>query len=171
MPILNKDGSTYTLKGPNPLLLDQARWEDGTVILHNLSWQPLTVKDPKQQPAPSPPPARPPDADPPAPPAPPGGSIKVHCLPAVVRVHTDELYDERHVTRSYGDKFLFDATTESRTDLSLVLWTPRKAVTPGSVLYPRTGHARWWRVAEAERAGSGFRLACVPSDEHPSFAD
>jgi hypothetical protein len=46
MPIKNKDGSVYTLRGPNPLLSEQADWDKSQVRLINMrGWKSEVVED------------------------------------------------------------------------------------------------------------------------------
>lgn len=45
MVIKNKDGTTYNLRGPNPLLEDQEDWNKDAVRLINLGWRSQTITD------------------------------------------------------------------------------------------------------------------------------
>ena len=45
MAIKNKDGSTYTLRGPNPLMSEQADWDKTKIKLINLSWKSEIIED------------------------------------------------------------------------------------------------------------------------------
>jgi hypothetical protein len=183
MPILNKDGTVYRLRGPHPLLKDQRRWDHDAIVLHNfglIGTRSISVsnvssvtKEEDQvilKAAVSEPPVI---TTPPTPiekistPQPQG--IKIHCLPGVLTVHRDDLYGEEYTTIKYGNKFEFDANMVNKSDLSLILWTAHKTVAEGSILYPQTGHARWWRVTRVEPQGVGIVVTCIPSDEQPSF--
>jgi len=39
----------------------------------------------------------------------------------------------------------------------------------GSILYPKTGYKRWWRVQDKTQKGGGWVLVAAPSDHQPSF--
>ena len=43
MPIKNKDGSTLTLRGPNPLMNDQELWDPKNLTLHNFKWKSVVL--------------------------------------------------------------------------------------------------------------------------------
>lgn len=45
MPIKDKDGSVYKLRGPNPLLKEQADWDTSSIKLINLGWKSEVVSD------------------------------------------------------------------------------------------------------------------------------
>jgi hypothetical protein len=47
MAIRNKDGTVYTLRGPNPLNKNMAEWDKSQITLINLKWSPETVVDDK----------------------------------------------------------------------------------------------------------------------------
>lgn len=47
MAIRNKDGSIYKLRGPNPLLVEQADWDKSQVHLINMDWKSEVVEDKK----------------------------------------------------------------------------------------------------------------------------
>jgi hypothetical protein len=44
MPIKNKDGSTFELRGPNPAMNQQTRWDPDEVVLHNFRWKGVVVR-------------------------------------------------------------------------------------------------------------------------------
>lgn len=197
MTILKKDGTVYRLKGPNPLMLEQQRWDPSQIILHNFSWDPVLTRNSEIKSSPPPPkkveaplvltspvveiaePSKvetpqipvsiPTPKEIPKPKEEPKGLIRVHCLPGTLRSHRDELYGENHVSIIYGEKFEFNANVVDKSDMVLILWTAKKGITEGSIVYPQTGHARWWRVDGVETAGMGHKVVCIPSDEQPSF--
>jgi hypothetical protein len=45
MPIKDKNGNVYQLRGPNPLLRDQADWDKTKIKLINLGWRSEVVSD------------------------------------------------------------------------------------------------------------------------------
>ena len=40
MALKNKDGSTYKLAKPNPIMKDQTLWDNEKFIVHNMTWTP-----------------------------------------------------------------------------------------------------------------------------------
>jgi len=47
MPIIDKNGNVYKLRGPNPLMNDQnTNWDKSKLVLHNFSWSSECIKDP-----------------------------------------------------------------------------------------------------------------------------
>ncbi len=182
MAILNKDGSVYKLKGPNPLMLKQERWDPDKLVYYNFVWESIIIPDlKKNQPRSLPEPeevkaiepeeviSQPqlmPLSKPVAPKSTPKpvSTIQVHCLPGNLKIYKDTLYNEIRTTISYGEKFIFEATVVERSDLKLVLWSERM-ISEGSIIYPQTGHARWWKVTKS----NSNQITCMPSDEQPSF--
>ncbi len=84
-------------------------------------------------------------------------TVIVHCHPAIVKKHHDELYDQTRYTTQYGQKFDFDALIIDMSDLEIRLFS-KSEVSIGSILYPskyKTNDEnlmmyRWWRVAVIE---------------------
>lgn len=93
----------------------------------------------------------------------------IHCLPAIIRERKDALYGEFYKTIQYGSPFSFEAVVVSHTDFTYEIWTDTDKVGKGSILYPKTGYKRWWRVQEKNQKGSGWLLTSIPSDYQPSF--
>lgn len=45
MTVKNKDGTSYRLRGPNPIMKDQNRWDRSQLTFHNLRWNGVTIPD------------------------------------------------------------------------------------------------------------------------------
>lgn len=173
--IKNKDGSTYRLTYPNPIILLQDFWDKSKVILHNkvgvhftVTSEEMATKPPVKESIPIVQSLEEPDqvgdvAE---------DTITCWCLPAIYQKFEDPLYNEEYRKVTYGEKFLFEAICVDQTDFNLVLWTNTKTVTESSVLFPRTYDKRWWRVVKTEPdPQGGILLSCTMSDYHPHFSD
>lgn len=93
----------------------------------------------------------------------------IHCLPAQIRERKDSLYGEVYKTVKYGSPISFEAVIVAQTDFTLDVWTDTDKISRGSILYPKTGYKRWWRVQEKVQKESGWLLKSIPSDYQPSF--
>lgn len=178
MAILNKDGTVYKIKGSENLVEKKPLWDLNKVILHNLDFEKEEIIISEEPIVPLQPALIPLIKDPiistqdqkiDLSQKPLSNSFKIHCLPAEIKIYKDLLYDQEHKTIAYGSKFDFDASLVDKTDLRLVIWTARNNIEIGSILFPRTGHVRWWRIIEIEESGLGIRISCEPSDYQPSF--
>lgn len=182
MAIKNKDGSTFVLKAPNPLMKDMSLWKN-KFILHNCDWKPESTEDeqgrvvlplraadaikesvitpldthsiPVLEAAPTPPD---------------DGRIRVWCLPAQIREHVDKLYGGKFQRIKYGKKFMFEALVMEEDDLYMVFWTNTRAVTEGSVVFPQNQDKRWWRVNEIVEKDGGYALMAVACEFTPEFS-
>jgi hypothetical protein len=185
MPIKNKDGTPYRLTSPNPLMEEQIIWGKN-YTLHGRLGQVVTFPDNAQLPARPQPPRKFSTPDEPKKEEPEiveslepdfvgsesEGQIQVWCLPATYKEYVDTLYNEKYRKIVYGKKFLFEAILEDQSDLFIMLWTNTKAVTEGSVLFPRTYDKRWWRVEGVKKddEGEGYLIYATISDYHPEFS-
>lgn len=97
--------------------------------------------------------------------------IQIWCLPASYKEYKDALYGEKYLKVRYGNKFMFEAITLEQDDLSFILWTNTKAVTQGSILFPRSHDKRWWQVQSIKEQDGGYILAAMISDYQPKFSD
>jgi hypothetical protein len=95
----------------------------------------------------------------------------VWCLPATMSEKVDELYGDRYTTIKYQRPFSFEAIIVENSDLMFKMWTTVDKITRGSVLFPRVGEKRWWRVEEIEAKSGGFLVFGMPSDFQPSFTE
>lgn len=93
------------------------------------------------------------------------------CLPAEVREHEDDLYEETIVHVAYKDPFRFQAAIAFSNDAQIGFWTTVEHVTTRSVIFHPTRY-RWWQVQERlnDPGGDGFVLHCVPSKLKPDFS-
>jgi hypothetical protein len=168
MPILNKDGTVFRLKGPDnpptPKPDIKPKWDMSKVILHNFDVKP-EIKDPEPSPSI-------PEVNIPEPvviePDEPGVLTQIHCLPGRRTVYHDRLYDEVKVKLSYDEPFIFEGMLMERGDLRLVVVT-EKEVPEWSIIFPKNGQSRWWRVNKLEKEIDFYKVVCSPSDEQPSF--
>lgn len=97
--------------------------------------------------------------------------IQVWCLPGSYKDYEDGLYGEKYRKVIYGKKFLFEAVLVDQDDLQIMLWTNTKAVSEGSILFPRTYDKRWWRAQAIKPEDEGYMILGVISDYQPEFSD
>ena len=95
--------------------------------------------------------------------------IFIHCLPAYLRERRDALYGDSYKTIQYGKPMSFEGVMLQQSDLAIEVWTDTDKITQGSILYPKTGYKRWWRVQDKTQKGGGWVLVATPSDHQPSF--
>lgn len=93
----------------------------------------------------------------------------IHCLPAVLRTRKDSLYGDSYTTVQYGKPTSFEGVILNQQDLFIEIWTDTDQINTGSVLFPKQGYKRWWRVQDKEQKGGGWVLSATPSDHQPSF--
>lgn len=182
MSIKNRDGTIYKLRGPNPFMREQIAWDEFS--LHNMNFPGITVlddqpkipeiqletkdftteltetKEPVLEKIPEPIPTNTKGLQ----------KIDVHCLPAAIRERSDSLYGEKYQTIQYGNPFVFEAVIFKEEDFFIQMWTNAQSVGRGSVLYPRKGTQRWWKVTEREEKNDGWILTAVVSEYTPSFS-
>ena len=159
MPIKNRDGTIYKLRGPNPAMEVQDKWNE--YVVHNMKFRGTTITDERfeEPPAeieqndfaaelaetkmemelPVPPVEQPkPEQFKPEPTLPKGVErVDVHCLPALLRERKDSLYGDKYQTTQYGSPFVFEAVIFKEEDLFIKMWTNAQAVGRGSILYPK----------------------------------
>lgn len=95
--------------------------------------------------------------------------IFIHCLPAYLRERRDALYGDSYKTIQYGKPTSFEGVMLQQSDLAIEVWTDTDKISLGSILYPKTGYKRWWRVQDKTQKGGGWVLMATPSDHQPSF--
>jgi hypothetical protein len=209
MTLYNKDGSTYKLSSPNPIMKDQNKWSH--FIVHNMEWKPEIKEDgtivtplgsdfevkndffqdldeaketleKQAQPV-----DKKSDQTVPAPKEPVVQSINiikqnnvkdsdlsdiektfVYCLPAEIKEKKDKLYGDVFRTIQYKDPTSFEAVIISQSDMIIEIWSS-VFFEQGSILYPRNGDKRWWRVQSKESKVGGWLMRATPSDHQPSF--
>jgi hypothetical protein len=196
MAIKNRDGTTYTLGKPNPIMLKQDLWEDGSkFILHNFKADEVTLHNfeelPEKPKVPEPVPEKkqqriedivPEEIKVPVKETPIPESDKfrrkhiaqniilVYCMPAISKDIIDPLYNDNKVSIEFGPQFTFESIIVDTNDLMQQLWTNTSSVTKGSILYlPHT--RRWWRVERINKVDNKdeYILNCMPSSLQPSF--
>jgi hypothetical protein len=96
--------------------------------------------------------------------------VFIHLLPARVREKKDSLYGETYKTIQYGSPTSFEGVILNQTDLFIQVWTDVAEISVGSILYPKTGEKRWWRLQSKEQKASGWLMTALVSDYQPSFA-
>lgn len=198
MALKNKDGSVYKLQKPNPVMKEQSLWANEKFILHNMKWvgevaedkteinpiqSDLVIQDnfvdelaeskpeeKKEEPVferkvVTAPDVRKIEEEK----HPEIQKIFVHCLPAIIRTKTDDLYGETYQTIQYEKPTSFEAVVLTETDLNYEIWTDTDSIGLGSVLFPKTGNKRWWRVKSKNQKANGWVLICILSDFQPSF--
>jgi hypothetical protein len=160
MTIKNRDGTNFQLVKPNPLRINQNIWNSH--IMHNKFGKIVVVSsseeaqqdisdDYMQEIG--------------------EDRVQIWCLPAHTKEFTDSLYNEKYVKVRYGKKFIFSGILIEMADLSMILWTDTRAVTEGSVVYPRVKDKRWWRVQEVKADDKeGYLLRCVVTNYQPDFS-
>ena len=155
--IKNKDGSTFKLRGPNPLMKEQDQWEK--FITHNFGWKPegqimpeehIVLKYTTSNPTLT------------------TNKFASHCLPIIIETHIDELYGEIKNTSKYGNKIMFEFFLVSQDDLSITFWTNIK-LEIGSIIYPINKDKRWWKINRQEEKNEGYLYSGIGSDICPSF--
>lgn len=199
MSLKNKDGTEYTLRRPNPIMKTQETWSDFKVHnLKNLGVKVIDENAPppasemivvepsfveelqatkevvvKQEPT-KPEPVKPepmpePQVSKVATQLPSEIKINImHCRPATIRERKDSIYGEPYRTIQYGQNFELESVITKEEDLIMQLWTKVK-LTKGSILYPKIGAKRWWRVQEITEKTGGWLITSVPSSEQPAF--
>lgn len=198
MALKNKDGSTYKLQKPNPTMKEQSLWANEKFILHNMKWTaeiaedktevtPIQsdlvvqdnfvdeLKETKQEEKNEEPVferkviTAPDNQRIEEETKPEIQKIFVHCLPAILRTKTDDLYGETYQTIQYEKPTSFEAVLLNENDLIYEIWTDTNTINLGSVLFPKTGNKRWWRVKNKDQKANGWIISCILSDYQPSF--
>lgn len=197
MPIKRKDGTTYKLTGPNPIMVTQDRWDRSKLVFHNFCWKGKTVPDTSAitpyssafrlnpvgekpmmvQPVAVPEPEVKVTYEEPEPivqqaePEVFKNKIQVWCLPAKIKDVKDSLYGDSYRTIKYGEKFIFEGIVVENNDLTFSIWTNVPHVAPGAVIFPRNEDKRHWRVSTVTPKTGGYLLNCIMSDFQPDFGE
>lgn len=185
MALKNKDGTEYKLNKPNPIMIDQTIWEKEKLILHNkigklvvlpdkterVVFDHQTIMKTKELLEKSAEPVIVKQLEEPEVGNNEDDKVQIWCLPASYKKYKDSLYGEEYKKINYGSKFLFEAISIEQDDLSFIIWTNTKAVTEGSILFPRTYDKRWWRVQSIREENGGYTIAAMISDYQPKFSD
>jgi hypothetical protein len=99
------------------------------------------------------------------------GEIDVWCLPAKYVEVVDSIYDQKYKKLKYGNKFIFQGYLIEQADLFTIIWTKTKAVSEGSIIYPKIMDKRWWRVTGTKEEEGGYLLYAEITDYHPNFSE
>jgi hypothetical protein len=180
MVIKNKDGSVYRLSSPNPLVKNQEKWEKNNIILHNLNWEQkiielnepeeIIIEEKKEEikkeeikPKENKPELK--------------NVVLMHCLPAIIKITKDDLYNETRSKINYGEKFTFEGVVIERGDFSIQFWT-NIDLAKNSIIYPTKyrdgtpfGDFRWWSVNEIKDKSDGKLITAVISGYQPHFKE
>ena len=198
MTLYNKDGSVYKLSAPNPIIKDQQIWtkfvvhnmkwrpeykEDGTAIspieedfaqeiksqaelfldelttskeddsAEKIIEQKIEIKEDEKQ-----------------------KTIKsneiektfIYCLPAKLKEKVDNLYGDTFKTISYDNPTSFESVILSQNDMIIEMWSEIK-YEKETILYPKNGDKRWWKISEITPKLGGWIIKGIPSQDQPSF--
>ena len=95
--------------------------------------------------------------------------IFIHCLPAKIRIKKDDLYSESYKTVQYENPISFEGVLLQEADLAIEIWTDTNDISVSSIIYPKLGSKRWWKIQEKTQKMGGWVLTGVPSSYQPSF--
>ena len=187
----NKDGTPYKLAHPNPVMTSQTLWDEFKI--HNMKWtsekdeikqeiieKPLSftsketfisaldeakAEEPFQRDVVHEDLQRKEEIEEE------NGLEKVfiHLLPAIIREKKDSLYGETYKTIQYEKPTSFEGIVLEEADLEIKIWT-EISVSLGSIIYPRLGSKRWWKIQTKDEIEGGWVLIGVPSSHQPSFS-
>lgn len=195
MTLYNKDGTVYKLNGPNPLMKAQDFWEDFST--HNMNWKPEIHKDDKKNEIKENKKTIPDypensfikelelSKEEELPTQEPKIEVKskncsvdnenlhiektfIYCLPSFFREKKDALYDDISVRIQYKEKTSFEAVIIKQNDMKIEMWS-EVLFNEGSILYPKNGDKRWWKLQNSYPKLGGYIIQAVPSQEQPHF--
>lgn len=176
MALKNKDGTIFKLRSPNPIMKNQEIWEDFQI--HNMNWNQEIVPDLNYEPIipvkslkksfleeleeakPAPEKPKIPEIK--------VNKLFIHCLPAILKEKTDEVYGDKYKVLEYLSPFSFEGVIVNQQDLFISIWTTAE-IQESSILYPKNNQKRWWKVQEKIEKTGGWLLNCIPSDYQPYF--
>jgi hypothetical protein len=193
MPILDKHGKIYTLRGPNPLLEHQDRWDVSQTVLINFTAEEVVIHDtyvlhwPKE-------PERtsvlaefaeeikaaeveeeileviPDDEeeDQEISAILDRHSVSILCMPVLKETKHENDYGDVHISYEYGEETTFRGIIVEETGLYLKVWSDRK-FNPKSILYPQGLGNRFWKIEYDEEKSGGYVMTCISSTVHPVF--
>jgi hypothetical protein len=103
--------------------------------------------------------------------------VRVHCLPAEIKIEKDPLYDEEREILVYGEKFAFEAVIMERGDFAIRFWT-NQMLSKQSIIFPsvfikgeiKFGDYRWWKIDNQEEKAGGYIVTAVASEIQPDFS-
>lgn len=170
MPIKNKDGSTYVIRGVNPLMIDQDHWSEGWKV-HYVETEVIILPDPKRK-------VYEEMFDVTQIPAIVGVGLVsqteiLYCLPIVTTIEEDPVYGQKKKITTWGDKFNFEAIRVDYTGVTASFFAKlpddvvEKMMT-GSIIYVFK-ERQWWKINGIEHFQDGINIYCLPSELKPSF--
>lgn len=196
MTLYNKDGSIYKLSAPNPVMKEQEIWTK--FIVHNMKWKPEYKEDgsvvmpiesdislePKTQseifldelssskeeivPIVEKKIEIKEDTNKIIKPKDKIDKVFVYCLPAIIKEKQDDLYGDVFRVIEYQDPTSFEAVILSHNDMGIEMWSSVK-FGEESILYPKNGDKRWWKVVETTPKLGGWIIKGMLSQDQPSF--
>jgi len=92
----------------------------------------------------------------------------VYCLPAVVSEKEDSLYGDVSVRVRYDKSTSFEAVILNQSDMKIEMWS-EVLFREGSIIYPKNGDKRWWRIQSHYPKVGGYVMQSVPSQDQPYF--
>jgi len=92
----------------------------------------------------------------------------VHCLPATTREKKDSLYGDVIQRVAYKSRTSFEAVVLGQSDMKIEMWS-EVSFEEGSILYPKNGDKRWWKVQNVYPKLGGYVIQAAPSQDHPYF--
>jgi hypothetical protein len=190
MVLKNKDGKPYKLSSPCSVMSEMTIWdEDEKLILHNVKGTFVSNEDSKivrnkepqivqkvepQKVAPTPPPANKVqdkfDVDP------------IEIIDSLDKNEEEEdkiekiqvwcwpFENQEGSKVRYGDRFIFEAVLEDMEDVGIILLATTDIIAD-SVIFPKTGDRRWWRVSKVDKSQDGLvRIVATITDLNPDFS-
>jgi hypothetical protein len=92
----------------------------------------------------------------------------IHCLPAIIVEKKDSLYGDVSSRIQYKNKTSFEAVIINQNDMSIEMWA-EVVFEKGSILYPKNGDKRWWKIQNHYPKLGGHVMQAVPSQDQPYF--
>ncbi len=173
MAIKDKDGKIYKLRGPNPLLVNQSRWQIENMSFYNFKWDSIILPDKnktttireKEIVIQSISGEEEKEED--------NNLEKIKsifvCLPIKVEVFRDNLYDETYKKVTYGEKYTFEGILLSREDIAIEFWVSNP-ITQGSIVCSSLDEKRWWKVQDFFEKANGYVVQAIVSDYSPDLS-
>ncbi len=191
MAIKDKDGTVYKLRGPNPIMTAQKKWDESKIVYYNMEkWTPIKDVDEKIQsikPVLEPtkleiPPIVHKEPEPERISIEPNQTVDrvakilaekkivFHCLLVTVKHFEDDFYGESNSRTVFGQKFDFPGILVKLDDLQIILWTDVE-IKEGSIIFPsKMEMKRWWKIQEITPKSGGHLYSAIPSDVSPDFS-
>lgn len=194
MPILDREGKVYSLRGPNPIMESQDTWDYSQIILLNFKPEtPIILPDSKRpnrivterklspaeeflQELSMPDPVaeviildeEEEEGDAQLTVLMREHSILFLCIPVTNRTQHDSVYGDRYISQEYGEQIELHAIITDESDLALEFWSPVQ-LQPKTVVFPQNFKRRCWKVERSEENSGGHLHFAVPSEVNPSF--